>query len=397
MLWNVLWPLGPLKTPTATRILYLFPSADFNAPLQGYLQEIDLSKAGGDECPEYECLSYTWGEPPQASEPFYSIVINLRKVAIRENLFQALKRLRLQSYPRMLWIDALSIRQDDLLEKAQQVQMISKIFHQAIRLLVWLGEHADGSEMLFSDEAFIAVANANRKELMAASDSTTVEESLGEMMTVWAKFASRPYWWRTWIVQEIACGRDPLVHCGPDSAEWGSLAGTQMEVKKLHQRIERSHTGYAKFDSTATSSFDNGLRLFIRLGASRAARSGEGNFMGTIGLAAVGTKCSDRRDKIYALLGLTADENVRERLKVDYSISVSELAFRVLEIVGESGHRPTCAGLIRSVLGLDQSETLDFIEKLRNVNETHYEDTMEYLQRGVRNGVDALGNPLRDS
>jgi hypothetical protein len=38
-----------------------------------------------------------------------------------------------------MWIDAISINQDDIPEKNNQVALMSEIFHKAERVLIWLG------------------------------------------------------------------------------------------------------------------------------------------------------------------------------------------------------------------------------------------------------------------
>ena len=87
------------------------------------LLEINLSS-----CPEYECLSYTWGTDDSSSAASSAVDVDGKTVMIRMDLFNALCRLRLTDGERLLWVDALSIDQTDLEEKAQQVAMIGKVF-----------------------------------------------------------------------------------------------------------------------------------------------------------------------------------------------------------------------------------------------------------------------------
>ena len=47
-----------------------------------------------------------------------------------------------------IWIDALCINQDDREEKAEQIPCMSAIYGRAERVVVWLGEHVDGSELV---------------------------------------------------------------------------------------------------------------------------------------------------------------------------------------------------------------------------------------------------------
>jgi hypothetical protein len=53
--------------------------------------------------PEYDALSYVWGNPPGTS----SIQCNGRRFNITLNLSLALKRIRFPDHPRIVWIDAV--------------------------------------------------------------------------------------------------------------------------------------------------------------------------------------------------------------------------------------------------------------------------------------------------
>ncbi|KAM0377507.1 hypothetical protein ACHAPY_006670 [Fusarium culmorum] len=84
--------------------------------------------------PPYEALSYTWGEEAASVR----ILLNGEKVFVRPNLAYALAALR-TSEPRVLWVDALCINQNDTMERNHQVGMMGGIFRRADRVLVWLG------------------------------------------------------------------------------------------------------------------------------------------------------------------------------------------------------------------------------------------------------------------
>jgi hypothetical protein len=96
------------------RFVILHPGA-FSSPIQ-----INITQT-------YEALSYTWGDPK-----------TLRPVAIRgqkrcslyitENLEAALRHLRYTDKIRVLWVDALSINQNDLKERSLQVMRMGEIF-----------------------------------------------------------------------------------------------------------------------------------------------------------------------------------------------------------------------------------------------------------------------------
>jgi hypothetical protein len=113
-----------------TRLLELSPAELPEAPLTGHLQTVLLASA-----PPYEALSYTWGAP-EYTEP---VLIDGHELLITPNLAEALRSLRLRDKSRVLWIDAICINQDSLLERAHQVTLMGKIYSQCTRDILWLG------------------------------------------------------------------------------------------------------------------------------------------------------------------------------------------------------------------------------------------------------------------
>lgn len=104
----------------------------------------DLQVASLKNEPNYEALSYTWGPPFNGQSLEYgTILLSGAVTRATGNLFHALRRLRLPNTIRTLWIDAICINQDDVLERSQQVAMMSQIYAGARRVLVWFGEDSE--------------------------------------------------------------------------------------------------------------------------------------------------------------------------------------------------------------------------------------------------------------
>ena len=84
----------------------------------------------------YEALSYAWGQPvfPELLHTHKGIL------KITENLALALHSLRFKDRVRYLWVDAVCINQNDLMEKSQQVAMMSIIYKSARQVICWLGQ-----------------------------------------------------------------------------------------------------------------------------------------------------------------------------------------------------------------------------------------------------------------
>lgn len=127
-------PLDPAD-PRAIQILELLPSPDLKGPICCELHHHSL-----DEEIQYEAVSYRWGDP----EPGNTVFVNgPYTLDVTPNCLQALTCLRQKSRRRRLWIDAICIdqRENDTSkrDRDRQVKIMGDIYHQARKVLVWLG------------------------------------------------------------------------------------------------------------------------------------------------------------------------------------------------------------------------------------------------------------------
>lgn len=230
--------------------------------------------------------------------------------------------------------------------------MIGVIFSQAKRVLVWLGEHADCSELVFRDDGdqhsynpvhhlSNVAENKVRKrpwQRFRTPESVSLSgphccELLSEQeersrMDAWAHLLRRPYWWRLWVVQEVVKAKSVLVHCGDRLRDWNTLVTVNMSAK-IH-----SQGGY--FDGVATEA---GTRyLFARLLTTTLSPFDDlmwerhsdndlsDHLIENMQRFCLERKCEDRRDKVYALLSISRISAV---LEPDYALSMPELFLRV--------------------------------------------------------------------
>ena len=120
-----------------TPLLTLFPGLA-DSLLEGTLDIVSL-----DTNPYYEALSYVWGSPSVREH----IILSEKRLSITENLASALRNLRYESEARVLWVDAICINQADIDERSQQVSNMVFIYQQAHRVLVYVGERTEDSDL----------------------------------------------------------------------------------------------------------------------------------------------------------------------------------------------------------------------------------------------------------
>lgn len=105
----------------------------------------DREKKKKERAP-FQALSYTWGDPtPVQPITIFEGTIKCRML-ITHNLFEALLHLRLKIDLRHLWVDSVSINQEDLQERAPQVRSMYKIYSCA-PVIVWMDPADSNSDL----------------------------------------------------------------------------------------------------------------------------------------------------------------------------------------------------------------------------------------------------------
>lgn len=114
---------------TQIRLLRFLPDTEYS-DLRVELEVFELSEA-----PAFNAVSYTWGiEPPQDV-----IRINGAPVTIRPNCHYALGQCHHHFPTSPVWLDAICINQDDLVEKGSQGAIMGHIYAAATRVLACIG------------------------------------------------------------------------------------------------------------------------------------------------------------------------------------------------------------------------------------------------------------------
>jgi hypothetical protein len=126
----------PLIAEGEIRVLELGPSSD-DGLVRCVLRHVHLSDA-----PEYEAVSYCWGNP-QDTVP---IECNGIVIMATRNLYSFLAHLQLETAGCTIWADAVCINQADLAERSSQVRLMGSIYSNAKIVLAWLGEGSPGSD-----------------------------------------------------------------------------------------------------------------------------------------------------------------------------------------------------------------------------------------------------------
>jgi hypothetical protein len=305
------------------RLLHVFPKPNHREDTINTVNDntiyCSFSIVSLDNPPEFEALSYAWGDPKQV----VSIWLEGHKIQVTMNLHCALDNLRFTEEEglRVLWADALCINQGDQHERQSQVEQMQHIYSKALKVIAFLGEAWEGSEVVMKYHKYLAKIGSNeqlqhRLSGVGRHSSRGLDGEPDSLGTYVAKFFSLPWFKRTWTVQEYFLARNVVFQCGQHTQP--------AHLFRDAVKIIENHSG--KFRN-ADIEFMRSLMAYQALWESYRGSSTNNSFMKM--LISLRTRQSyDPRDKVYGILSL-ADTSFRDGLAPDYGLSVSEVYTKV--------------------------------------------------------------------
>jgi hypothetical protein len=287
----------PLKGPRSFRLLRFISDCTNSHHIHCHFEEFDR---GSDQCPQYTALSYAWGDV-QTTAP---ITLNGRLSFVTENLREALVYLKRNCPNILLWVDALSINQEDPNERGHQVSQMRAIYSDASSVISWLGPGSTDTARMFSfiDRHHNSCTNDSEP---AGSCNFLFDRVLADAVQY---LEGRPYWNRIWVIQEIVVAMKLELMCGDQFISWPIFAAFWdlifddhfKKAQGMNRRIAPPIYASAILPVGSWRRTDISLSYAIeRTGRSHA---------------------TDSRDRIYAVLGLV-DKGAGQNITVDYKIS----------------------------------------------------------------------------
>ena len=319
--------------PNQFRLLTLYPKAQ-SAELFSCLTNVERTTLFR----QYTALSYTWGE----SQKTHSIKCGIGRsteisateergpsiawyyplkfphhIYITENLHAALLCIQDEVEFQELWIDAVCINQDDILEKNKQVQSMTSIYFGAHKVLAWLGKEDQDTAAAFKtmDDLYALKDCPIKQEdtdacselfgyrpwLLSKSDEAYISN---EGIKAFWNLMKRPWFHRAWIFQEIVISKRASIQCGSHNRDWQILYGacSAIENQAIHQ-MDDLHRVVRVLGETREKVYTTIPRL-------KESEEQLSEYAGTVHLKRLlleqrFRQASDPRDKVFSLVALT--------------------------------------------------------------------------------------------
>ena len=331
------------------RLLTLCPG-NFNDPLKGKLSVIaldDLERGNGDIL-HWEALSYCWGNRPSSEilriSHMTAQAASDKALYITPSLHLALRHIRLKSRERTIWIDQTCVNQNDLEERARQIQHMSFIYTKADNVIAWIGS-GDPDSLMYM-EMLSVISGLMDSGMYPRKDRPTHEEEdrLFEALTLKSMFRNSPIftavtthdakrqylaslcrtfcrspWFeRLWIVQEAVLAKHLVLQYGDKTIEWHVHAKACLELLWKDLSVDWTQLSGSGIGLTDTIEMlkdtdygSSSRRLVVLLNALKCQ------------------KTSDARDRIYGLMGMAELQKPQDgdtSIIVDYEITAEELS-----------------------------------------------------------------------
>lgn len=341
-------------------------------PIEDQL-EIVLETFKLSDCPAYTALSYTWGPSGSLIDPKLSAFTTVERVypifctsailLATWNLRSALRRIR-HSFDvyadklntpgedaggmekafggaQYVWVDALCINQNDLVERSHQVKLMSQLYGQASKTFVWLGEKDEYSydALAAMDQILERLRDAKREAAARPGSKVPVRsvylDANGKRAAV--ALLSRNWFQRYWIIQEVVLSKEIWALIGSTLFTFNVFERART-LKQLTS-FQVANMTETEADATSQNSHMHASYNIHTLSFMERARTTilSGRLLDFINvkLECHAQKCSDPRDRIYSLLAICSEfyHDGRLILQPDYTKPVEAVFLEATSIV----------------------------------------------------------------
>lgn len=295
------------KTDHEIRLLKILPDSGSGFVECELLPAVSLATVHN----QYLALSYCAGSAKDTKP----IKVNGVNSNVFANLHHALTRVRdywethaeLPEF--LLWVDQICINQFDLAERSHQVGFMRDIYQSAKRTLVCLStSETDGEGMRWLAELKERVAQAKIDDITHFITEKSDTEEFAKGLAGFYDIATSPWWGRAWVIQEFMVSTHVTFLYGWYAMPHGDFSEIALRCCRAIIRLyagEYPKTRLTKQLEGSRYSKDF-LWLSRRVKNMLTVRRKESTATDLVRLLLHTRYCraSDRRDKIYSVLGL---------------------------------------------------------------------------------------------
>lgn len=313
-LHSIYEPLDPSKGEI--RRFALYSSKQRTADIECSIETYSLNTVSNDDRAYYTAMSYCWGDKRDIA--FIHLTTDFdesrwRLFPVTRNLHNFLRQARRKRQSIWLWADQICINQADNMEKAYQIRLMGTIFRKAYHVYCWLGEARQ--------DTYLAVQMLRDIEDGPVNYHLIQENHLRAMLDI----LYRPWWFRLWVAQEVILAQSLVLMCGRhEFSLWQVGMASQnfnSDNPTSSETVLRLAIDKRRFDPWLAEQIAGRLHACVSAFLKP-------NFSDPDGLPKImdslrGLRCSDRRDKVYGVLGIYPDS--AQCIRVNYGAPLRQV------------------------------------------------------------------------
>jgi hypothetical protein len=218
-------------------------------------------------------------------------------------------------------------------EKGHQVQLMRFIYEQAQIVHIWLGCEEQGSEGAMKFLLHIQENKPDDDWIFQGLYDNSAKSTLDGVTALFR----RPYWKRVWIIQELVCAKNAVVHCGNLSIRWSTVLRLQRLLAKWAQESNcptpANPRTQMRFEFSNAVIFVNKIQMFRGQAEAWRAKDKTTTLFGLL-CGMDGYQATHPKDRIYALLGLVEDMNLQQGgFPIDYTLTDEQVYIDVAKYI----------------------------------------------------------------
>ncbi|KAI0171851.1 heterokaryon incompatibility protein-domain-containing protein [Hypoxylon sp. FL1284] len=322
---------------TDVRLIRILPGDDGDV-IKCHIDQIPL-----DSSPKYFALSYVWGD----TSDMRTIKLNNHPFEVTQGLYEAMYQFRQLPDPDYtadyFWIDAICINQGDIEEKSREVPRMVDIYTSCTQVLIWLGPNGppskNGVRRLLRKTPVYKYMGSKAKHLENlyhpnkltpddiieeffkkkwlfwisipedsddGDDDAVLRQAFGgsyhAMIRAWAEILTRPWFMRTWTIQEACIPADPIVYIGRHRMSFTEMSGF-LRILGVQHRALLATGGIGRMLSLERIR-DMRHAIFDLEDDLNPIRMKTAEVLCRLLSLTARKECSDPRDQIYGIIGL---------------------------------------------------------------------------------------------
>jgi hypothetical protein len=311
------------------RLLYIHPGRiDDRIECNLVMRSLDVEE------PHFDALSYHWGVQQAGDHAAWGQIRCDGKIkTVTQNLFEALKVMRHPEQTQILWADAVCIDQSNVSERNHQVRLMRRIYQQASRTIVWIG-NGPTTDIIGAFRLVCALAqksgeSGNKEpEFFWHQNGKVVADAQQPMENIlpvdprWIsllRLFRQPWFRRLWVIQEVALARTVEM-------KWGAATIDFTYVGLAAKQIWTSESWSLRWNRCAG---DFNAHLIYSIWTGEWTCSFSKLLQRTTQFAV-----SDDRDRVYGLMGIPSSDAQNDDveatfLQPDYNLSSEEVYIAV--------------------------------------------------------------------